>query len=109
MTPRAGSIAPDAFLDFVRRPDGTPVDPEVVTQFNCLQQTGDFCPSSSNGPAAMSSSSSSPTTSSSSTSLTTMSAHTTPSQAAADVLFALMGTQDQDLGSLGTLSPSHRH
>src|SRR5215471_12595009 len=46
--PRGGSIAKDAFLDFVKRPDGTPVDPEVVTQFNCLQQTGNFCPSKSN-------------------------------------------------------------
>src|SRR6516225_582191 len=62
--PRGGSIAKDAFLDVVRRSDGTPVDPEVVTQFNCLQQTGAFCPSASNGPTATSNStSSSPATS----------------------------------------------
>jgi hypothetical protein len=42
-------------LDFVRRPDGTPVDPEVVTQFNCLQQTGNFCPATSNAASAMTS------------------------------------------------------
>ena len=32
--PRAGSIAKDAFLET------TEVDPNVQTQFNCLQQTG---------------------------------------------------------------------
>jgi hypothetical protein len=67
------------------------VDPQVLTQFNCLQQTGDFCPSASNGPAAMSSSSSP----------ASMSAQTTPNQAAADALFALMGSQGSDLGLLG--------
>ena len=86
------------------------MDPEVVTQFNCLQQTGDFCPSASTGPAAMSSSSTtSPTPMSTSTaSSPTMSALTTPSQAAVDALFALMGTPNEDLGSLGASSPSHR-
>jgi hypothetical protein len=41
--PRNGAIAPDAFLKNVLRPDGSPVDPEVATQFLCLQQTGSFC------------------------------------------------------------------
>jgi len=73
------------------------VDPEVLTQFNCLQQTGNFCPSSSNGPAAMSSSTSSSTT---------MSTPIISGQMAADAFFALAGNQKEDLGSLGTLSPS---
>ena len=85
------------------------MDPEVVTQFNCLQQTGDFCPSASTGPAAMSSSSTtSPTPMSASTAPSpTTSALTAPQLAAADALFALMGTPDDGVGSLGTLSPSH--
>jgi hypothetical protein len=43
------------------------VDPEVLTQFNCLQQTGNFCPSMSNAASPMSSSSLSPTTTTSNT------------------------------------------
>lgn len=39
-----GAIAPDAFLDIVHKPDGSPLDPQITANFNCLQQTGDFCP-----------------------------------------------------------------
>ena len=70
------------------------MDPEVVTQFNCLQQTGDFCPSASTGPAAMSSSS---------TTSAPVSNSTISRQAAADAFFALAGMQEDDLGSLGAL------
>ena len=73
------------------------MDPEVVQQFNCLQQTGNFCPSSSNGPTAMSSSTSSSTT---------MSSSTTSRQAATDAFFTLAGGQEHQDGSLGALSPS---
>src|SRR5262249_16249279 len=41
--PTNGAITPDAFLDSVHRPDGTPLDPEITRQFNCLQSTGQFC------------------------------------------------------------------
>ena len=84
------------------------MDPEVVAQFNSLQQTGNYIPSGSTGPTAMSSINSSPTTSSStasaptmrssSASATTVSTHPAPDQAALDALFALMGTQDGGLG-----------
>jgi hypothetical protein len=37
-----GAIAQDAFLDTVRRPNGTPVDPAFNLNFNCLQKTGQF-------------------------------------------------------------------
>ena len=40
--PRAGAISKDAFLDTVRRRNGTPVDPAFNANFNCLQQTGSF-------------------------------------------------------------------
>jgi hypothetical protein len=50
------------------------VDPEVVTQFNCLQQTGNFCPSASNGPAAMSSNMTSSPTMSTAATMTSASA-----------------------------------
>jgi hypothetical protein len=40
---RAGAIAPDAFLETVHKLDGTPLVPELVTQFSCLQSTGSFC------------------------------------------------------------------
>ncbi|HEX9490427.1 MAG TPA: hypothetical protein VF930_09085 [Stellaceae bacterium] len=40
--PRNGAIAADAFLDQVRKPDGTPLDPAFNTNFNCLQKTGNF-------------------------------------------------------------------
>jgi hypothetical protein len=41
--PRNGFIRPDAFIRDVRRPDGTPVFPALRNNFNCLQQTGDWC------------------------------------------------------------------
>jgi hypothetical protein len=41
--PQNGSIAPDAFLDVVRRPDGSPLDPAIAKNFQCLQATGRFC------------------------------------------------------------------
>lgn len=40
--PRNGAIAPDAFLDQVRRPNGQPLDPNFTTNFNSLQKTGFF-------------------------------------------------------------------
>ena len=40
--PRAGAIAKDAFLDSVKRPNGTPVDPGFTKNFNCLQSVGSF-------------------------------------------------------------------
>jgi hypothetical protein len=42
--PTKGGIAPDAFADTVRKPDGSPVDPQIAASFNCLQKTGQFCP-----------------------------------------------------------------
>ena len=41
--PTQGGIAPDAFLDAVRKPDGLPLDLQLATTFNCLQKTGQFC------------------------------------------------------------------
>jgi Ricin-type beta-trefoil lectin domain-like len=41
--PRQGGIAPDAFVDTVRRPNGVPVDPNISAEFNCLQKNGTFC------------------------------------------------------------------
>jgi len=41
--PRNGGIAPDAFLDVVRLPSGSPLDPAFLNNFNCLQITGKFC------------------------------------------------------------------
>jgi len=40
--PRNGAIAPDAFLDTVKKPDFTPLDPAFTSNFNCLQQKGNF-------------------------------------------------------------------
>jgi hypothetical protein len=79
------------------------VDPEVLTQFNCLQQTGNFCPSASNGPAPMSSSATPSTQMSSSTTSAPVSNSTISRQAAADAFFALAGMQEDNLGSLGAL------
>ena len=42
--PTQGGIAPDAFADTVRKQDGSPVDPDVTKEFNCLQKNGQFCP-----------------------------------------------------------------
>ena len=41
--PTHGGIAPDAFLDVVRRPDGRLLDPRIARNFQCLQKTGQFC------------------------------------------------------------------
>jgi len=41
--PRSGAIAPDAFLDTVRRPDGFPLDIRFNLNFACLQIFGAFC------------------------------------------------------------------
>jgi hypothetical protein len=41
--PRDGFIRPDAFIRDVRRADGTSVFPSLRNNFNCLQQTGDWC------------------------------------------------------------------
>jgi hypothetical protein len=41
--PRGGSIAKDAFLETVHKSDGTELVPDLQAQFNCLQQTGNFC------------------------------------------------------------------
>ncbi|MBV9180907.1 MAG: hypothetical protein JO356_06310 [Acidobacteria bacterium] len=41
--PTQGGIARDAFLDTVRRPNGTPIDPRFTHTFECLRDTGQFC------------------------------------------------------------------
>jgi len=41
--PRNGAIAPDAFLDQVRKPNGVPLDLAFTANFLCLQFTGKFC------------------------------------------------------------------
>ena len=43
LDPTGGAIAPDAFLDTVRRADGSPLDPRITAAFDCLQKTGQFC------------------------------------------------------------------
>lgn len=40
--PRAGGIAPDAFANFIKRPDGSYLEPELVDAFNRLKATGDW-------------------------------------------------------------------
>jgi hypothetical protein len=40
--PRNGAIAPDAFLDQVKKPDFTPLDPAFNANFRCLQTKGNF-------------------------------------------------------------------
>jgi hypothetical protein len=75
------------------------VDPEVVAQFNCLQQTGNFCPSASNGPTTMSGTANSLSTTGDSS--TTTRGNSAPIQTAVDAFFALMGTQDSELGLSG--------
>jgi hypothetical protein len=42
--PTQGGIAPDAFVDTVRKQDGSPLDLQITASFNCLQETGQFCP-----------------------------------------------------------------
>ncbi|HKV39280.1 MAG TPA: hypothetical protein VJX67_08710 [Blastocatellia bacterium] len=41
--PRGGAVAPDAFLDVVRKPNGQPLDPAFLQNFLCLKFTGKFC------------------------------------------------------------------
>jgi hypothetical protein len=41
--PTRGGIAKDAFLDVVRRSDGSPLDPRITANFHCLQEAGQFC------------------------------------------------------------------
>jgi len=43
LDPTDGGIAKDAFLDTVRRVDGSPLDPRIAANFDCLQGTGEFC------------------------------------------------------------------
>ena len=38
--PRNGGIAPDQFLAYTRNPDGSPLEPALVANFNSLQATG---------------------------------------------------------------------
>jgi hypothetical protein len=38
--PTDGGIAPDATLSYVRKADGTPLEPAFLTNFNSLQTTG---------------------------------------------------------------------
>jgi hypothetical protein len=42
LDPRNGAIAQDAFLDTVKKPDFTPLDPAFTANFLCLQQKGNF-------------------------------------------------------------------
>ena len=42
LDPRNGAIAPDAFLDQVKKPDFTPLDPAFNANFRCLQTKGNF-------------------------------------------------------------------
>jgi hypothetical protein len=37
------------FLVSVKNPDGSEQSPQVLANFNCLQQTGDFCSNSGGG------------------------------------------------------------
>jgi hypothetical protein len=83
------------------------VDPEVVNNFNCLQQTGNFCSSSSSGDTAMSSNTSSAAPMGSTTLSSSMANSTISRHAAADALFALAGMQKDDLGSMAAPSPFH--
>lgn len=41
--PTGGAITRDAFLNFVKKADGTPLIPVILEQFKCLQQTGNLC------------------------------------------------------------------
>jgi hypothetical protein len=43
--PTDGGIAPDAFLAYTRKPDGSPLEPAFVEHFNSLQKTGDWADS----------------------------------------------------------------
>jgi hypothetical protein len=95
-TTLATPLAQDALLDFVKRPDGTLADWQVVTQFNCLHRTGNLCPSMSDAASRMSSGS---TTSSPPVRISTSS-----QQSVVDDLFALLGMPDY-LRHLGAFEP----
>jgi len=41
--PRNGGIAPDAFIDQVFKPNGSPLDPAFTANFFCLKFGGKFC------------------------------------------------------------------
>lgn len=41
--PTRGAIAPDAFVDTVRKQDDSPLDPQISASFSCLQKNGQFC------------------------------------------------------------------
>jgi hypothetical protein len=41
--PTNGAITMDAFLDQVRKPNGSPLDPSFTSNFNCLKFSGQFC------------------------------------------------------------------
>src|SRR5215469_16469633 len=32
-----------AFVDVMRKSDGSPLDPRITANFNCLKETGEFC------------------------------------------------------------------
>ena len=40
--PRDGGVAPDAFTNFIKKPDGTFLEPELVNAWNSLKNTGDW-------------------------------------------------------------------
>jgi hypothetical protein len=40
--PTDGGIAPDAFLAYTRKPDGSPLEPSFLNNFNSLKFTGDW-------------------------------------------------------------------
>lgn len=40
--PRNGGIAGDTTLGYVRKPDGTPLEPDFINNFNALKLTGDW-------------------------------------------------------------------
>jgi hypothetical protein len=42
LDPRHGGIAPDAFLNTLRKPDGSPLDPAFLRNFTSLQTTGEW-------------------------------------------------------------------
>src|SRR5262249_5149134 len=44
LDPGGGAIRSDAFLDAVRKPDGSFLDPDIAANFSCLQNNGAHCP-----------------------------------------------------------------
>lgn len=47
--PRNGGIAPDQFLNYTRKPDGTPLEPRFLADFLSLQTTGNGASSGGGG------------------------------------------------------------